>query len=204
MSIASRRGLLAAAGPDSIVIAETEAVRKAFQAPSSGDTEMRPFQPQLTIPMPMRVSQVAFSTDEALLVLSAENGGGLAVYDVESLIKGSTQAAFEMPTNSTSLRALLPNPTSERGELLALVTTDGKLMMANLKDRTFVSGPNGQILKEGVTCISWSTRGKQLVAGLENGTVCQMTPEGENKGEIPRAPGLDPSHYGTGNKTYSH
>lgn len=144
----------------------------------------------------MRISQVAFTADETYLVLSAEDGGGLAVYEVQSLLGGSTQSVFEMSTNYSSLRALVPNPTSEKGELLALVTIDGKLMMANLKERAFVSGPNGQVLKESVSCVSWSPKGKQLVAGLGDGSVCQMTPEGLNRGEIPRAPGLDQNHYG--------
>jgi nucleoporin NUP159 len=196
MSIASQKGLVAAAGPSAVIVATTESVRKAFAAPRSGDSEIRPFQPQLTLPMPMRISQVAFTADETYLVLSAEDGGGLAVYEVQSLLGGSTQPAFEMPTNSSSLRALVPNPTSEKGELLALVTTDGKLMMANLKERAFVSGANGQVLKESVSCVSWSPKGKQLVAGLVDGSICQMTPEGLNKGEIPRAPGLDQNHYG--------
>jgi nucleoporin NUP159 len=196
MSIASQKGLLAAAGLDTVIVASTESVRKAFQEPRSGDSEVRPFRPQLTLPMPMRISQVAFTADENYLVLSAEAGGGLAVYEIQNLLSGSTQRAFEMSTNSLSLRALVPNPTPEKSELVAIVSTDGKLMMANLKERTFVSGTNGQVLKEGVSCISWSTRGKQLVAGLGDGSCFQMTPEGEGKGDIPRAPNVDLNHHG--------
>lgn len=196
MSIASQKGLLAAAGPDAVIVATTESVRKAFEGPNSGDGNLKPFQPQLKLPMPMRVSQLAFSADESYLVLSAETGGGLAVYDVQALLQGSTQSTFELSTNGQALRALTPNPTPEKGELLALVTTDGNLMMANLKERNFVSGPNGQILKSGVSCVSWSTKGKQLVAGLGDGTVYQMTPEGGSKGEIPRPPDVDRGDHG--------
>jgi nucleoporin NUP159 len=196
MSIASQKGLLAAAGPDAVIVASTDSVRKAFQEPRSGDSEVRPFRPQLTLPMPMRVSQVAFTADESHLVLSAEIGGGLAVYEVQSLLSGSTERAFEMPTNSLALRALVPNPTAEKGELLAIVTKDGKLMMANLKEKNFVSGANGPVLKEGVSCVSWSTKGKQLVAGLGDGSCFQMTPEGEGKGDIPRAPNVDLNYHG--------
>jgi nucleoporin NUP159 len=196
MSVASQRGLLAAAGPDAVIVASTESVRKAFQEPRSGDSEVRPFHPQLTLPMPVRISQVAFTADESYLVLSAEIGGGLAVYGVQSLLSGSTERAFELPTNSLALRALVPNPTPEKGELVAVVTTDGKLMMANLKEMNFVPGANGQILKEGVSCVSWSTKGKQLVAGLGDGSCFQMTPDGEGKGEIPRAPNLDLNYHG--------
>lgn len=196
MSIASHKGLIAAAAPDCVILASTESVRKAFDGSETGDGNVKPFQPQLKLAMPMRVSQLAFTADESYLVLSAENGGGLAVYDVEVLKNGATESTFQLATNGQSLRALVPNPTPEKGELLALVTTDGNLMMANLKERNFVSGANGQVLKSGVSCVSWSTKGKQLVAGLANGTAYQMTPEGEGKAELPRPPNVDSGDHG--------
>lgn len=144
----------------------------------------------------MRVSQVAFSADEDFLVLSAETGGGLAVYEVQALIQGNTQSTFQLPTNGAALRALVPNPTPETAELFAAVTTNGELLMANLKTRQFLNGSQGQVLKDGVSCVSWSTQGKQLVVGLGNGTLCQMTPKGEMKGEIPRPPALEGDQHG--------
>ncbi|KAI0862028.1 hypothetical protein F4860DRAFT_513454 [Xylaria cubensis] len=195
MSIASRRGLVAAAGPDAVVVASTDAVRKAFEATKDGESEVRPFTPQLKLPLPIRISQLAFSADETYLILSAEQGGGLAVYDVNALQQGKTQSAFEIPTNGESLRALVPNPLPEKAELCAVVTNGGKLLMANLKERNFVSKGSSQILKEQVSCVSWSTRGKQLVAGLGDGTLCQLTPEGDVKAEVPRPPELDSNYY---------
>lgn len=196
LSIASRKQLIAAAGPDVVILASTEAVRKGFEQPKSGSNDIRPFQPQSRLPMPMRISQVAFSADESYLVLSAENGGGLAVYETQSLLNGSTQSAFELPTNGQPLRTLLPNPTTEKAELFAVVTTEGNLMIANLKDRTFVSGPNGPVLKTGVSCVAWSVKGKQLIAGLGDGTVHQMTPEGVAKGDIPKPPSINNGAHG--------
>jgi nucleoporin NUP159 len=139
---------------------------------------------------------VAFSADENYLVISAESGGGLGVYDVQSLLQGNTTPTFELSTNSTSLRALVPNPNVEKAELFAVVTTNGELMMANLKTRQFLNGAQGQIMMNGVSCVSWSTRGKQLVAGLGNGTCSQITPEGDRKGEFPRPPDLQGDEYG--------
>ncbi|KAI8157070.1 Nucleoporin NUP159 [Colletotrichum sp. SAR 10_70] len=191
LSIAPRRGLVAAAGPDGITIASTESVRKGFEADSkeSDSSDVRAFQPQVKLPMPMRVSQLAFSADENYLILSAESGGGLAVYETQSLLNGGTQAAFELATNGETLRALVPNPTIEKAELVAIVTNNGNLHMANLKDRNI-----SNVLKAQVSCLSWSTKGKQLVAGLADGTIFQMTPEGEEKGQIPRPPGVENAH----------
>ncbi|KAK5628202.1 hypothetical protein RRF57_003917 [Xylaria bambusicola] len=195
MSIAPRKGLVAAASPDAVVVASTDAVRKAFEAPKTGDSEIRPFTPQLQVPLGLRVSQLAFSADEAYLILSAEQGGGLAVYDVDGFQQGRTQSAFEIPTNGESLRALVPNHMPEKSDLCAVVTNEGKLLMANLKTRNFVSKGNSQVLREQVSCVAWSNKGTQLVAGLGDGTICQLTPDGEVKAEIPRPPELDASYY---------
>ena len=90
LSIASHKGLVAAAGPDAIILATTESVRKAFEQPGTGDSHTRNFQPELLIPMHMRVSQLAFTADEEYLVVSAEVGGGLAVYSVQTLLQGKS------------------------------------------------------------------------------------------------------------------
>ena len=197
MSIAAKTGLVAAAGPESVIIATTESIRKAYEGPRIGEGHTHPFHAQLTLPMAMRLSQVTFTADETYMVLSAEVGGGLAVYEVQSLMNGSQTSSFEMSTNSAPLRAAVPNPTPEKGELLAIATMDGKLMIANLKERDFISGATGQVLMEGVSCISWSAKGKQLVAGLVDGSAFQMTPEGVAKAQIPRPPDIDPSYHGT-------
>ena len=194
LSVANGKGLLAAAGPDSVIIASTEAVRLAFQGP--GNEKFKSFTPQLTLNLGVRISQVAFSANEDFLALSAETGGGLAIYDVSSLLQGTTQPAFEMSTSGTSLRALLPNPKAETAENLAVVTANGQLMIADLKSRQFLSGPNGQVLRENVSTASWSNKGKQIVAGLGNGSCVQMTPDGQVKAEIPAPSGLDGEQIG--------
>ncbi|PNP57135.1 hypothetical protein THARTR1_02977 [Trichoderma harzianum] len=187
LSVASKRGLVAAAGPDQLIIATTESIRKAFEAPKDGDSDIRGFEPQLKIPMPMRVSQLVFTADENYLVLSAESGGGLAVYQVQSLLQGSSNSAFELSTNGEALRSLVPNPTIP--ELCAIVTNNGNLHMANLQERKISNA-----LKSQVSCISWSSKGKQLCAGLADGTIHQMTPEGEGKADIPNPPNVANCH----------
>ena len=178
------------------MIAGTDSVRQAFSASGKTENNIIPFTPQLKLEIGTRISQVAFSADEEFLVISAENGGGLAVYEVPALMQGTSTPAFQLATNGTSLRALVQNPTPEKAELLAVITTNGELMMANLKTRDFLSTSNAQVMKGGVSCVSWSTRGKQLVAGLGDGTCYQMTPEGEGKAEIPRPPDLQGEHHG--------
>ena len=194
LSIASRKGLVAAAGPDAVHIATTDSVRKAFTGEKNGDSEVRPFTPQARVPLPIRISQLAFTADEQFLILSAETGGGLAVYDVQTLIQGGTQSAFELSTNGETLRALVPNPMPETAGLCAIVTNNGNLFMANLAERKLVSGPNGPVLRSQVSCAAWSTKGKQLVAGMADGTIHQMTPDGAEKALIPKPPSLGDYH----------
>ncbi|KAL8797862.1 MAG: hypothetical protein Q9195_000214 [Heterodermia aff. obscurata] len=186
LSIASRKGLLAAAGPESVVVAGTESVRQAFSPTGGADSNVKPFTPQLTLNLGQRISQVAFSADEEYLVISAEIGGGLAVYEVQTLMKGQTAAAFELDTKGTALRSLVQNPTPEKAELFAVITTKGELLVANVKARSFLNGVQGQIMKNGVSCVNWSNKGKALLAGLGDGTCYQMTPEGKAMAEIPR------------------
>ncbi|POS70967.1 hypothetical protein DHEL01_v210639 [Diaporthe helianthi] len=184
LSIASRKGLAAAAGPDAVYLSSTESARKAFSADKTGDTEFRAFDPQVKISMPMRISHLAFTPDENCLILSAEQGGGLAVYETQALLQGSSQTAFEISTSGESVRALVPNPMPELAEFCAVVTTNGNLLMANLKDKSLVSGSNGPVIRSQVACCAWSTKGKQLVAGMSDGTVVQMTPDGAEKAQI--------------------
>ena len=165
----------------------------------SMDSNINSFNSKLNLDIGTRVSQISFSADESRLVISAEVGGGLAVYSVQALMDGNTQTEFELSTNGVSLRSMLANPTPEKAELFAVVTTNGELMMANLNTRQFLNSNQGQILKDGVSCISWSARGKQLVAGLGNGACFQMTPEGEVKAEIPRPNQLTGDQHGMQN-----
>lgn len=144
--------------------------------------------------MPLRVSQLAFTADEKYLVLSAEEGGGLAVYDVDALSNGTTQSAFEISTNGEALRSLIPNPAPEFAHFCAVITTNGNLYMANLNERQLVPGANGPTLRPQVSCASWSNRGKQLVAGMADGSIIQMTPDGAEKAHIPKPPGLGDYH----------
>lgn len=137
--------------------------------------------------MSMRVSQLVFTADEKYLVLSAESGGGLAVYEVQSLLQGSSNSAFELSTNGEALRSLVPNPMAP--ELCAIVTNGGNLHIANLQERKISNA-----LKSQVSCTSWSSKGKQLCAGLADGTIHQMTPEGEGKADIPKPPNLGDCH----------
>jgi len=199
LSVASSRGLLAAAGPDALVIATTESVRQAA-SDGSKDKAKKQFTPQATIPVP-RVSQVVFSSDESCLVISAEEGGGLAVYDTNGLLNGNKESAFQIATNGVAVRQILANPSKDNSHQFGLVLANGQLLLADLKQRQLVNGASGSpVFKENVSCACWSRLGKQIVAGLADGTAAQIDLQGNTKAVIPKPPQLmadrDPQEQG--------
>jgi hypothetical protein len=192
LSVASSKGIMAAAGPEVVVVVRTESVRKATCAiPKAVDSRdnIKPIDPDLTLPM-ARASHVVFSVDESVLVVSPQDSGGLIAYQVDGLLKGETQPALQVSTNNTGLRALIANPSPDSAELFAAVTTNGELLMADLRSGGLRNGTDGVILRTGVSCLSWSNKGKQLVAGLANGSAVQIKPDGTVTAEIPRPPTL--------------
>jgi len=188
LSIASSKGILAAAGPESLVLVSTDGLRAAFKNSKKKD-EVVQLQPDLVIPGP-RLSHVAFTSDNTCLIVAAESGGGLAAHAVEGLLQKHTVPIFELSTEGVAVKALAPNPDPAAAHLVLVLLANGHLMLANFQEKIFVRGPNGASIKDNVTSVAWSVRGKQLVAGLADGTAVQLDPQGTIKAMIPRPPGL--------------
>ncbi|KAF1818720.1 uncharacterized protein K489DRAFT_364434 [Dissoconium aciculare CBS 342.82] len=203
LSIASKKGLVAAAGPDSLVVASTDKLRAAYisrrkkKGDGSGVAEDEPqiklheSEAKLQVP---RVSHVTFNSDETCLVIAAEEGGGLAIYDTNAITKGGHEPAFQLSTNGTSVRHLLPNPNPDPNlaYFFGIVLSNGQFLLADLKARKLVNNASGSpVFHENVVCAAWSKLGKQVIAGLENGSAVQIDPQGAIKGTIPQPPQLD-------------
>ncbi|ORY15814.1 hypothetical protein BCR34DRAFT_477318 [Clohesyomyces aquaticus] len=187
LSVASRRGLLAAASPKALVLCSTDNIRKAFDREASQDNAIVDFKPDATISLP-QLRQLAFSSNENFLVLAAEKGGGLAVYKVDDLMSSRTDPGLQLSTGQISVRALVPNPAHEKEQSFAVVLDNGGFILADVNQGQLIP-----LLPEGVSCAAWSAKGKQVVVGLKNGTAVQYTPEGEVKATIPRPPADDKS-----------
>jgi nucleoporin NUP159 len=172
-----------------VVVIKTDSARQATYAKAADGDDIRTIEPEVKLPLP-RPSHVVFSMDETVLVVSPQERGGLIAYQADELFKGQTQPALQIDTNNTGLRALIPNPSSGSAELFAAVTTNGELLMADLKSGRLRESTNGVVLKTGVTCVSWSNRGKQLMAGLADGSAVQITPDGSVQADIPKPPAL--------------
>lgn len=170
-----------------LIIGSTSSLRETFIDASE---PVALYRPQLSLSLPARISHVAFTADESHLVLGSASGG-LAVYSVSDLNNKSTgaQPLFQLGTNNVGLREVKPNPAIP--EFVAIVTTNGDVQMLNLGTGGWEQGSNGLVLKSGASTVSWSQRGKQIVCGMGDGTIWQMTPQGEGKAALPSVPGLD-------------
>jgi len=195
-AVSSAKGLIAAAGPDMLVLASTESVRKAYSANGVAEDGVKPLTPEISIPLPQRVAQVAFTAQGSYLVLAAEQGGGLAVYNTQDLIQGNRNPAFLIRTNGVAVRSLIPNPAPDFEHAVAVVLDQGQLMIANLQDKQLQkSQNNSEILTDRVSCVSWSTKGKALIAGLADGTAVQLMATGSIMATIPRPPQLQGTQF---------
>ncbi|KAJ5983923.1 hypothetical protein N7481_006022 [Penicillium waksmanii] len=191
LAVAQSKGLAVAAGPDALVVATTESIRKSIEASNEGEkVKTKSLKPLATIPLPSRPTHIAFNASDDALILATENGSQISVFQTTSLTQDNAQPALSVSTNGASIRALVPNP-DPTSNLVALVTVNGELLVADLKAGNLVSGANGPILRNGVSCVAWSNKGKQLVAGLADGTGDQMTADGTKKAEIPRPADLE-------------
>ncbi|KAL3487653.1 hypothetical protein BJX62DRAFT_189425 [Aspergillus germanicus] len=199
LAVAATKGIVVGAGPSTLSVASTQSVREAISADTGKDkVKTKPFQPQATIPLPGRPTHIAFASSDNALVLATENGSQLSVFETGTLLQSNAQPAISIPTDGATFRFIAPNPAQaedSHASLVALVTSAGELLIADLKAGNLLSGPNGNILKSGVSSVCWSNKGKQLVAGLADGTGYQMSPDGTQKDLIPRPPDLtDPCH----------
>ena len=190
LTVASSRGLVAAGGPDGIVIATTNAVREAIASPAEPGENMRMLEPTAKIPF-SRISHLVFSSDESALVASTQQDGGIIAFQVEELLKGNTHPVLEIATNGEGLRALIPNPVSQTAHQFAAVTRDGKLLVADLKSGALQNAKDGPVWADGVSCISWSNRGKALIAGLADGSGSQIKSDGTHMAKIPNLPSTE-------------
>ncbi|KAF1843625.1 uncharacterized protein K460DRAFT_387647 [Cucurbitaria berberidis CBS 394.84] len=193
LSIASKPGFLAAAGPGLLVVTTIDKVRKAFEEQAGEGDVVSDFTPdvQLTVPT---LRHVVFSTEGEFLVVSAEEKGGLAVFDAAEVVNaGKKEPKRQLDTEQVTLRALLPNPVPSLAHYFAVVLDSGKLMITNVDD-----GVSKTIKAEGANCVAWSNKGKAVAAGLQDGTFAIHLSTGDLKAVVPRPPDVDQSFTTSG------
>lgn len=109
------------------------------------------------------ISHVAFAADASKFFVAATDGG-LLTYATASPQNGRQE------TQVPPIIDLLSNPTDNS---VALLAADGQLII--------LSNDTTKVIAQGVTAISWSKKGKQIIAGTHTGALQQYTPDGTLK-----------------------
>ncbi|XP_060932142.1 nuclear pore complex protein Nup214 [Limanda limanda] len=138
----------------------------------------------------LAVHHLALSCDELTLsVCGVSEGGGLFLtfYDVRTFINKARQQKLPF----ASLQAAVPSGTvvqdlkwnPAQASTLAACLSDGSMLILDVTDSVKVHAELPA--SSGITCLSWSPKGKQVAAGKMNATVSQYTPALEEKKVIP-------------------
>ncbi|KAK6355156.1 hypothetical protein TWF696_004276 [Orbilia brochopaga] len=193
LSISQKRQLFAAGGPQGVIVARTSTLRTAFQNKSAVNNNILPFQPECTIPMTVRLSHVAFTSDGSYLLLGAQLGG-IAIYSVDDILsKGNGVQPLSQITTGPLLE-MKPIPTATGAEKVCILVGSGwgqggTVGIVDVKTQQ-VQGN----LKAGVTTICWSPKGKQIICGGSGGGLAWIKPDGTEADVVPGVPN-HPNHF---------
>ncbi|KAG0317136.1 hypothetical protein BGZ97_005866 [Linnemannia gamsii] len=124
------------------------------------------------------ISHIRLSGDE-LTVIVGLRGGLIYLYSVTKLLS-KTKGAKPMASLDLGgeIRDIRPNPAADRNGLMAVLLDNGTIKMINM-DGTITA----TLEKHKYTAMAWSSKGKQIMCGTENGRLYQIDPEGVLKKE---------------------
>uniref|UniRef100_A0A8C8GEW7 Nuclear pore complex protein Nup214 n=1 Tax=Oncorhynchus tshawytscha TaxID=74940 RepID=A0A8C8GEW7_ONCTS len=155
--------------------------------------------PLADVAVELPVHNLGLSSDELTLSVSGmseECGLSLDFYDVRTFINKARQQKLPFVTLRPGVglgiivQDLKWNPV--QASMLATCLSDGSMMVLEVTDSITVQAQLPAT--EGITCVCWSPKGKQVAAGKMNATVSQYTPGLQEKKVIPC-----PSFYSSDN-----
>lgn len=149
-----------------VCLGELKDLQKRF-ANLKGNHDSGVFESPVSFQVEAPVSHLAFSFDGSKFYVAASQGG-LLVYNTKSVNNGRTEIVCP------ALLDLLANPANDT---VALLSTSGDLFL--LKNESI------QQVGSGISAISWSKKGKQIMAGQQNGSLIQYNPAGDVKAQLP-------------------
>ncbi|CAB1332778.1 unnamed protein product, partial [Coregonus sp. 'balchen'] len=151
------------------------------------------------VPVELPVHNLGLSSDELTLSVSGmseESGLSLAFYDVRTFINKARPQKLPFVTlrPGVGLGIIVQDLKWNPGQasMLATCLSDGSMMVLEVTDSVTVQAQLSAT--EGITCVCWSPKGKQVAAGKMNATVSQYTPGLQEKKVIPC-----PSFYSSDN-----
>ncbi|KAK6536844.1 hypothetical protein TWF281_001054 [Arthrobotrys megalospora] len=193
LSISQKRQLFAAGGPQGVVVARTSTLRAAFKNTSAANNNILPFQPECIIPMSVRLSHIAFTSDGTYLLLGAQLGG-IAVYLVDEILSKGNDVQPRSQINTGPLLEMKPIPTIIEAEKVCIVVGSGWSQGGNVGIVDVKTNQVQENLKSGVTTVSWSPKGKQIICGGSGGGLAWIRPDGKEADVVAGVPNY-PNHF---------
>ena len=150
-----------------------------------------------TIPLPSTPTHISLNADEKTLAvvvtLPSTRKPHIYLFDTRSFSRASTSPKpfQEIPPATPPgvvIMELAWNPVMP--SMLAVVFSDGSLALHMINDKGFDSATLPPAEK--ICCISWSPKGKQLVAGKSDGSLTQYKPDLKEAKNIPKP--VDPTN----------
>ena len=199
-NVASSKGLGAAATTKGVVVFDLRALRKTFTRAERNASPSAPVLSTLTLPPDTGDANIlTFVANESLLLVGTSHGS-ILIWEVSSLRTSPPTPRLVSPPNGLNtarIHMLAPNPGDKTTLCLVLLNVDpssrqhGTAHILDLCEAQWVC----TLPAHHVTSGCWSTRGKQLVLGLQSGELLQLTPEGEVKAMLPPLPESERSLY---------
>ena len=199
-SVASSKGLGAAVTTKGVVVFDLHALRKTFTRAERNASPSAPVLSTLTLPPDTGDANIlTFAANESLLLVGTSHGS-ILIWEVSSLRTSPLTPRIMPPPNGLNtarIHMLAPNPGDKNTLCVALLNVDpssrqhGTAHIFDLCEAQWVC----TLPASHVTSACWSTRGKQLVLGLQSGELLQLTPEGEVKATLPPLPESERSLY---------
>ena len=199
-SVASSKGLGAAVATKGVVVFDLLALRKTFTRAERNASPSAPVLSTLTLPPDTGDANIlTFAANESLLLVGTSHGS-ILIWEVSSLRTSPLTPRIMPPPNGLNtarIHMLAPNPGDKNALCVALLNVDpssrqhGTAHIFDLCEAQWVC----TLPASHVTSACWSTRGKQLVLGLQSGELLQLTPEGEVKATLPPLPESERSLY---------
>ncbi|KAF3313337.1 hypothetical protein TWF173_006076 [Orbilia oligospora] len=193
LSISQKRQLFAAGGPQGVVVARTSTLRAAFKNTATVNGNTLPFQPECIIPMSLRLSHIAFTSDGTYLLLAAQLGG-IAVYLVDDILSKGNSVQPQSQINTGPLLEMKPIPTVADAEKVCIVVGSGWGQGGSVGIVDLKTTKVHENLKTGVTTVSWSPKGKQIICGGSLGGLAWIRPDGGEADAVEGVPNY-PNHF---------
>ncbi|KAG9084410.1 hypothetical protein FS749_005249, partial [Ceratobasidium sp. UAMH 11750] len=187
-AVSNKLGWFVAGTPAGLVASPLAHLRERQSVSSEdGPTPLEPKRRIAIIGAPFFVGFAASHT-KLVVVVYAEDLWELQIFNSGDVCKegdGSVEPLHKFSLGKEVVIDMHPNP-SEDSEIVAVLrgrkSSSSCLDIINVVSSSRVTswGP-ASVLDENATftCLSWSVRGKQLVAGTRGGELIQFTPEGE-------------------------